>query len=138
MVADVRYVSIPPPQPRKIRPSDLCSLRYALYVELVNIFEIFLPQLLRYPNPSDPLNGEAAALLMRSPDQYATRVKDYVKKYASQEAADKAGDKNGNKGGDDNGDAKKTEGESDSEEEDEEMSDMGSSDGEEVAGDLDL
>lgn len=41
----------------------------------MNIFEVFLPQLLLYPNASDPLNGEAAALLMREPEQYAIRVK---------------------------------------------------------------
>lgn len=43
--------------------------------ELVHIFETFLPQLLLYPNPSDPLNGEAAALLNRDPAAYAKRVK---------------------------------------------------------------
>jgi hypothetical protein len=42
---------------------------------MINIFEVFLPQLLRYPNPSDPLNGEAAALLMRHPKEYEQRVK---------------------------------------------------------------
>jgi ubiquitin-protein ligase len=43
--------------------------------ELINIFEVFLPQLLRYPNPTDPLNGEAAALLMREPAAYEQKVK---------------------------------------------------------------
>lgn len=43
--------------------------------DLVNVFEVFLPQLLRYPNPSDPLNGEAAALMMRDPRAYEARVK---------------------------------------------------------------
>ena len=43
--------------------------------DMINIFEVFLPQLLRYPNPSDPLNGEAAALLMRHPKEYEQRVK---------------------------------------------------------------
>jgi ubiquitin-conjugating enzyme E2 H len=42
---------------------------------MVNIFETFLPQLLRYPNPSDPLNGEAAALLNRHADEYNAKVK---------------------------------------------------------------
>ena len=52
-----------------------------LYVEtcclpdLVNVFEVFLPQLLLYPNPSDPLNGEAAALMMRDRVAYEQRVK---------------------------------------------------------------
>lgn len=43
--------------------------------DMVNIFEVFLPQLLRYPNPTDPLNGEAAALLMREPKGYDAKVK---------------------------------------------------------------
>lgn len=42
---------------------------------MINIFEVFLPQLLRYPNPSDPLNGEAAALMMREPKGYEAKVK---------------------------------------------------------------
>ncbi|KAH9999331.1 ubiquitin-conjugating enzyme/RWD-like protein [Russula vinacea] len=56
---------------------------------MINIFEVFLPQLLRYPNPSDPLNGEAAALLMRHPKEYEQRVKEYVQRYATKEAANK-------------------------------------------------
>lgn len=52
------------------------ALRPTTYVtDMINIFEVFLPQLLRYPNPSDPLNGEAAALLMRHPKEYEQRVK---------------------------------------------------------------
>lgn len=43
--------------------------------DLLNVFETFLPQLLAYPNPADPLNGEAAALLMREPEQYKARVR---------------------------------------------------------------
>jgi len=43
--------------------------------DMVNIFEVFLPQLLRYPNPTDPLNGEAAALLMKEPKAYDIKVK---------------------------------------------------------------
>jgi ubiquitin-conjugating enzyme E2 H len=55
-------------------------------VDLVNIFGVFLSQLLRYPNPTDPLNGEAAALLMRDPKAYDIKVKEYVSKYATKEA----------------------------------------------------
>jgi ubiquitin-conjugating enzyme E2 H len=54
--------------------------------DMFNIFDIFLPQLLRYPNPNDPLNGEAAALLNRSADEYNTKVKDYVRRYATSDA----------------------------------------------------
>lgn len=45
------------------------------FADLVNVFEVFLPQLLLYPNPSDPLNGEAAALMMRDRTAYDQRVK---------------------------------------------------------------
>lgn len=41
----------------------------------MNVFEVFLPQLLLYPNPSDPLNGEAAALMLRDRAAYDQRVK---------------------------------------------------------------
>ncbi|GJJ07464.1 Ubiquitin-conjugating enzyme E2 8 [Clathrus columnatus] len=60
-------------------------------LDMINIFEVFLPQLLRYPNPNDPLNGEAAALLMRHPKEYEQKVKDYVQRFATKEAADAAG-----------------------------------------------
>lgn len=46
-----------------------------LFSDLVNVFEVFLPQLLLYPNPSDPLNGEAAALMMRDRTAYDQKVK---------------------------------------------------------------
>jgi ubiquitin-conjugating enzyme E2 H len=55
------------------------------FLDLVNIFESFLPQLLRYPNPADPLNGEAAALHMDNLEKYNSRIRDHVQKYASSE-----------------------------------------------------
>lgn len=84
-------------------------------VDMINIFEVFLPQLLRYPNPTDPLNGEAAAMLMREPASYEAKVKgrdavggastkcnscalydiEYVNRYATKEAADAATDESG-------------------------------------------
>lgn len=50
--------------------------------DLINIFEIFLPQLLLYPNPTDPLNPEAAQMQLKYEDKYKERIKEYVKKYA--------------------------------------------------------
>lgn len=41
----------------------------------MNVFEVFLPQLLLYPNPSDPLNREAGALMMEDSDAYEQTVK---------------------------------------------------------------
>lgn len=83
---------------------------------MLNIFESFLPQLLRYPNPADPLNNEAATLLMRDPTSYNNRVKDYVSRFATSEKVPKMEDE-------DEDDEEGSESESESEGE---MSDMGS------------
>lgn len=54
---------------------DVINQTWSPMYDMINIFEVFLPQLLRYPNPSDPLNGEAAALMMREPKAYEAKVK---------------------------------------------------------------
>ena len=46
-----------------------------LVADLLNVFEVFLPQLLLYPNPSDPLNGDAASLMMKDRKLYDQKVK---------------------------------------------------------------
>lgn len=68
---------------------------------LLNIFENFLPHLLRYGNPSDPLNTEASNLMTKNEAQYTEMVKKYVQQYASEDlTADDADNSE-----DDNGDA---------------------------------
>ncbi|BAT83600.1 hypothetical protein LR48_Vigan03g047700 [Vigna angularis] len=64
---------------------DVINQTWSPMFDLVNVFEVFLPQLLLYPNPSDPLNGEAAALMMRDRSAYEIRVKEYCEKYAKPE-----------------------------------------------------
>ncbi|KAJ7283070.1 hypothetical protein O6H91_15G046600 [Diphasiastrum complanatum] len=64
---------------------DVINQTWSPMFDLINIFEVFLPQLLLYPNPSDPLNGEAAALMMRDRDRFEQRVKEYCERYARPE-----------------------------------------------------
>lgn len=76
---------------------DVINQTWTPMYDLINVFEVFLPQLLLYPNPTDPLNGEAAALLMREPERYKTKIREYVQRYAAAEAA--AGAEGGAEGG---------------------------------------
>ncbi|KJE93266.1 ubiquitin-protein ligase [Capsaspora owczarzaki ATCC 30864] len=69
---------------------DVINQTWSPMFDLLNVFESFLPQLLHYPNPTDPLNGEAAALLMREPEQFRTKVKDYIQRYATETALKEA------------------------------------------------
>jgi len=82
---------------------DVINQTWSPMFDLVNVFETFLPQLLLYPNPSDPLNGEAAAMLMREPEAYANKVREYVRRYAS-EGGGGSGSANGGGSGGGNGD----------------------------------
>jgi len=63
---------------------DVINQTWSPMYNLLNIFEVFLPQLLRYPNPTDPLNGEAASLMMRDIDGYNRKIQEYVRLYASE------------------------------------------------------
>ena len=64
---------------------DVINQTWSPLFELKNIFEEFLPQLLLYPNPSDPLNPDAADLLLHHKKKYEEKVKKYVKLYANDE-----------------------------------------------------
>jgi len=64
---------------------DVINQTWTPMYDLVNVFESFLPQLLTYPNPVDPLNGDAAALFLHKPEEYKAKVREYVKKYATDE-----------------------------------------------------
>ena len=67
---------------------DVINQTWSPMFDMINIFEVFLPQLLRYPNPADPLNGDAAVLLIREPKTYEAKVRDYVSRYATKEAVE--------------------------------------------------
>eukprot|EP00210_Caulerpa_lentillifera_P002811 g2685.t1 len=64
---------------------DVINQTWSPMFDLINVFEVFLPQLLLYPNASDPLNGEAASLLMKEPQKYNEKVREYVKCFAKED-----------------------------------------------------
>eukprot|EP01136_Pigoraptor_vietnamica_P036134 Opistho-1_new@102291 len=72
---------------------DVINQTWSPMFDLLNVFESFLPQLLSYPNPTDPLNGEAAALLMREPEAFKNKVRDYVQRFATEAALKEAENK---------------------------------------------
>lgn len=56
-------------------PQFVVSYSLLSFTDLSNIFESFLPQLLAYPNPIDPLNGDAAAMYLHKPDEYKQKIR---------------------------------------------------------------
>jgi len=67
---------------------DVINQTWTPMYDLANIFESFLPQLLAYPNPVDPLNGDAAALYLHKPEDYKKKVREYVQRFATADMAD--------------------------------------------------
>ncbi|KAK6928300.1 Ubiquitin-conjugating enzyme E2 [Dillenia turbinata] len=64
---------------------DVINQSWSPMFDLLNVFEVFLPQLLLYPNPSDPLNGDAASLMIKDKNQYEQKVREYCERYAKRE-----------------------------------------------------
>lgn len=60
---------------------DVINQTWSPMYELKNVFDVFLPQLLMYPNPSDPLNGEAAHLMMTNKDKFDETVSKKLLKF---------------------------------------------------------
>jgi ubiquitin-conjugating enzyme E2 H len=66
---------------------DVINQNWTPMYDLINIFDVFLPQLLAYPNPADPLNSEAAYLMMKEPEKFKAKVRDFVERYGRVDAS---------------------------------------------------
>lgn len=64
---------------------DVLGKNWSPLYDLYNVFESFLPQLLTYPNPFDPLNAEAANLFLFDQTSFIKTVKMFIEKYATVE-----------------------------------------------------
>eukprot|EP00873_Tetraselmis_striata_P044055 jgi/Tetstr1/464319/TSEL_009121.t1 len=71
---------------------DVINENWSPMFDLVNVFEVFLPQLLLYPNTAHGLNDEAAAMLMHEPTAFNKKVQEYVQRYAKAEDIHAAAD----------------------------------------------
>ena len=61
---------------------DSLNKTWSPAMSILNIIEAQLPYLLQYPNPSDPFNREAAALLASSAERFKAYCKEHCAKYA--------------------------------------------------------
>ena len=64
---------------------DVLNQTWSAMYDLVNVVEVFLPQLLLYPNPEDPLNDDAARMMQAEPKKYDEKVRELVRKHAAPE-----------------------------------------------------
>lgn len=71
---------------------DVLNQTWSAMYDLVNVFDVFLPQLLLYPNPEDPLNDDAARMMRAEPARYAEKVRELVRAHASPERVTLEGD----------------------------------------------
>ncbi|KAH9411023.1 ubiquitin-conjugating enzyme [Ordospora pajunii] len=70
---------------------DVLNQIWSPIYDLFNIVDILIPQLLTYPNPSDPLNCEAGSLYLTNREKYNEVVRIYVKQYAIPIAKESSG-----------------------------------------------
>jgi len=64
---------------------DVINQTWSPMYDLVAVFEVFLPQLLLYPNAADPLNRHAATLYNKDNESYVEHVKEHVSIHASRD-----------------------------------------------------
>jgi len=61
---------------------DVLNQEWAPVYSLLNIYETFLPQLLMYPNADDPLNIQAANMMINDLDKFKVIVGTYIENFS--------------------------------------------------------
>ena len=61
---------------------DALNQQWSPIFNLLVIYESFIPQLLMYPNPDDPLNERSAKLMKYDLINFKKKVKNYIQKYS--------------------------------------------------------
>ena len=61
---------------------DVLNTEWTPIYNIKHIYETFIPQLLQYPNPDDPLNEDAATLYLTNKKKYEDKVLECIEKYS--------------------------------------------------------
>lgn len=67
---------------------DVLNQYWSPLFDCTNVVQSFIPLLLRYPNASDPLNPDAASVLLKSKEKFEEVVERHVAEYAMDHKAD--------------------------------------------------
>ena len=65
---------------------DVINETWSPMYNLFNIIDIFLPQLLLYPNPDDPLNIKASDEMINNMELFISNVDENINKFAKSES----------------------------------------------------
>ena len=60
---------------------DVLNTEWTPIYNLLTIIKFHIPQLLSYPNEKDPLNEEAAEMMINDPEKYKKKVFETIEKY---------------------------------------------------------
>ena len=69
---------------------DVLNQTWSPMFTLTHALTNFLTQLLCYPNPHDPMNGEAAGILIQDEEQFKERVTRHIQQFATEVKAGEA------------------------------------------------
>lgn len=66
---------------------DVLNQVWSPLYDILNVVEVFIPQLLLYPNALDPLNANAANLFLNDKIEFQNKVDEFIKRDVENEKA---------------------------------------------------